>query len=78
MFILVKSNILLLLLLLLVLRSMMDLKISSICLYFLNLYIYYVLTCSSTYGTVGNRTFQGHEPYEILFTSVVLMDTKVK
>lgn len=34
------------------------------------------MTCSSTCGTVGSRTFQGHEPYEILVTSIILMDTK--
>ena len=36
------------------------------------------MMCSSTCGTVGNKTFQGHEPYEILFTSLILMDTEVK
>jgi hypothetical protein len=34
------------------------------------------MTCSYICGTVGNRTFQGHEPYEILVTSIILMDTK--
>jgi len=54
----------------------MDLKISSIYLHFLNLYIYYVMTCSSKHGRDSSRTFQGHEPYEILVTSIILMETK--
>ena len=32
------------------------------------------MTCSSKHGRVSNRTFQGHKPFEILVTSIILMD----